>query len=222
MVKDQKGFTLVELMVVVAMIGLLSAVAVPNFKKYQAKSKIAEAKLQLSAIYTAETAFFSDYNLYGTCLRYMGFDPSKEISNRYYSVGFSGGNITRNPTAEASAINSGLKITECPDNGNVTDNGTNRTSWYPAGKGIGGSVMGDDSMGTLNAAGAFMDCTETEIGGTGSATVGACIGEQADAETMVFQAAAVGYISADFLTPETASGLNLNHNKILKSVVNGY
>ena len=43
----QSGFTLVELMVVVAIIGLLSAVAIPNFKKYQAKSKISEAKLQL-------------------------------------------------------------------------------------------------------------------------------------------------------------------------------
>jgi len=37
--KRQDGFTLVELMVVVAIIGLLSAVAVPNFKKYQAKAK---------------------------------------------------------------------------------------------------------------------------------------------------------------------------------------
>src|SRR6187402_2451974 len=87
-VKDFKGFTLVELMVVVAIIGLLSAVAVPNFKKYQAKAKISEAKLQLSALYTAESSFFSDYNMYAHCLTYMGFDPGPEWANRYYAIGF--------------------------------------------------------------------------------------------------------------------------------------
>jgi type IV pilus assembly protein PilA len=65
--KHQKGFTLVELMVVVAIIGLLSAVAVPNFKKYQAKAKISEAKLQLSALYTAQRLQHLPplFNLYG-------------------------------------------------------------------------------------------------------------------------------------------------------------
>src|SRR6476469_10953386 len=86
--KRQDGFTLVELMVVVAIIGLLSAVAVPNFKKYQAKAKMSEAKLQLSALYTAETSFFSDYNMYANCLRYMGYDPDRERNNRYYAIGF--------------------------------------------------------------------------------------------------------------------------------------
>ena len=42
----EKGFTLVELMVVVAIIGLLSAVAIPNFQKYQARSKTSEAKTE--------------------------------------------------------------------------------------------------------------------------------------------------------------------------------
>ncbi len=57
--KRQSGFTLVELMVVVAIIGLLSAVAIPNFQKYQARTKTTEGKLQLAAIYAAEASFYS-------------------------------------------------------------------------------------------------------------------------------------------------------------------
>lgn len=219
--KRGDGFTLVELMVVVAIVGLLSAVAVPNFKKYRAKSKIVEAKLQLSAIYTAETTFFSDYNMYAQCLRYLGFDPSKEINNRYYGVGFSGGAIGRDSNAHAAAVNSGLKASDCTDSYVMfADDGSTNTTWYPAGKGIGAAVIGDEADGYANAAGFEVDCTDTDLSPSGA--VGTCVGSQEDAETMVFQAAAVGYISANFLTPATASGLNINHKKILKSAVNGY
>jgi len=83
------GFTLVELMVVVAIIGVLSAVAVPNFKKYQAKSKTTEAKIQLAAAYTALQSFRSEYDTYQVCLKYMGYNPANEAAQRYYTVGFS-------------------------------------------------------------------------------------------------------------------------------------
>ena len=109
----QDGFTLVELMVVVAIIGLLSAVAIPNFKKYQAKAKVSEAKLQLSAAYTAEQAFFSDFNMYSGCLPYMGFDPGRESANRYYAIGFSAV-ATVDASAHLSAVNSGLLAASCP------------------------------------------------------------------------------------------------------------
>ncbi len=59
-------------MVAVAIIGVLSAIGFANFKKNQEKSKVSEAKLQLSAAYTAEQSFYATYNIYARCLTYMG------------------------------------------------------------------------------------------------------------------------------------------------------
>ena len=73
---NNKGFTLVELMVVVAIIGVLSAVAIPNFRKYQAKSKTTEAKLNLAAIFTNELAFQADYDVFAACLGSNGLRSS--------------------------------------------------------------------------------------------------------------------------------------------------
>jgi len=59
-----KGFTLIELMIVVAIIGILAAIAIPNFLKYQAKSKQSEARANLSSIFTNAITWYADYNTY--------------------------------------------------------------------------------------------------------------------------------------------------------------
>jgi type IV pilus assembly protein PilA len=62
--KSQKGFTLIELMIVVAIIGILAAIAIPNFLTYQLKSRQAEAKTNLQAIKTSEIAFQAERGCY--------------------------------------------------------------------------------------------------------------------------------------------------------------
>ena len=55
--RKQEGFTLIELMIVVAIIGILAAIAIPNFLQYQMKSRQSEAKTNLQAIKTSEVSF---------------------------------------------------------------------------------------------------------------------------------------------------------------------
>ena len=66
------GFTLIELMIVVAIIGVLAAIAIPNFLMFQLRSKAAEAKLNMASIRTAEESHFAEFGSYvGGC----GFAP---------------------------------------------------------------------------------------------------------------------------------------------------
>jgi type IV pilus assembly protein PilA len=73
--RSKAGFSLVELMIVVAIIGILAAIAVPNFQRFQAKSRQAEARADLAAIYTAQKAFNAEWGQYLPSFIETGYLP---------------------------------------------------------------------------------------------------------------------------------------------------
>jgi type IV pilus assembly protein PilA len=92
MKKLMKGFTLIELMIVVAIIGILAAIAIPNFIKFQARSKQSEAKANLKAMFTAEKAYIQEKDVFSNFSNIVGFSP--ERNNRYaYYMDPTGGNL---------------------------------------------------------------------------------------------------------------------------------
>ncbi len=62
--KNQKGFTLIELMIVVVIIGILAALAIPRFMRATTKSKQSEAKQILKQVYTMEHSYRQEKDVY--------------------------------------------------------------------------------------------------------------------------------------------------------------
>ncbi|RKX19219.1 MAG: hypothetical protein DRP26_03805 [Candidatus Zixiibacteriota bacterium] len=62
--RSNKGFTLIELMIVVVIIGILAALAIPRFMRSTTKAKQSEAKQLLKQIYTMQRAYRQEFNSY--------------------------------------------------------------------------------------------------------------------------------------------------------------
>jgi prepilin-type N-terminal cleavage/methylation domain-containing protein len=81
--KSNKGFTLIELMIVVVIIGILAALAIPRFMRSTTKAKQSEAKQLLKQIYTMQQAYRQEFDNY--CLN--GVTATAAAPNAFAQVG---------------------------------------------------------------------------------------------------------------------------------------
>ncbi len=206
--KNNGGFTLIELMVVVGIIAILLAIAIPNYQKYQAKARQTEAKLNLAAVYTAERAFSVENSSFTTCLREIGV--AADGSNTFYVVGFMIGAASTNTCGPR---NDG----DCKGLGwDTSAAATVAISPCSAGAPTAGTTAGTATsyVPIVASARANSSANFNNVG-----TMTGTNGSAASVTSSAFNAGAVGNINSSSST--TYDGWTINQNKILSNVVPG-
>jgi type IV pilus assembly protein PilE len=123
--KHTRGFTLIELMIVIAIIGIISAIAYPSYDSYMKKSRRADAKAGLTRMADLQERFYLQNNTYASDVSKVGGADTKE---GYYTLSISNADVngyTLIATANAvQADDTGCTIMWLSSTGAKTSNGS--------------------------------------------------------------------------------------------------
>ncbi len=147
-----RGFSLIEIMIVVAIIGMLTTIAVPNMQRFQARSRSAEAKVQLKGLMTDYWTYWHDTGEREVNLRLLGWKP---VGTPRYIYGFTAG-IISDPggvpdSASLAAVEGGFSTEKMVTNAGVALVYTDLPFSFTFG-GIFGSII-DPPLIAIGAAG---------------------------------------------------------------------
>lgn len=126
MKRNMLGFTMIELMIVVAIIGFLSIISVPSFLKFLSKAKRAEAYMNLGSLYVAQKSYWAEHGTYSSVLNGkdgVGWKPEGYTSGGAqekfnYTYGFNQGQEGQNYfTGKLSAPSASLGSTKADKEG---------------------------------------------------------------------------------------------------------
>ena len=122
--RTARGFTLIEMMITVAIIGILAAIAYPSFDGYMKRSRRSDAQQLLAAIANREAQYLLDSRMYTDVIGATGLNANTErwtctptaapttCSNLYYDVTVAIDNAATPPTFAATATAKGTQVSD--------------------------------------------------------------------------------------------------------------
>ena len=113
--KNQKGFTLVELMIVVAIVGILASVVYPSYTGFILRSDRTEAQRELMRLANLQEQLFVDSRSYSDDMNDLGQLPDPYVTpSNNYSIAATIANNGTTYVLTATAVGSQLRDTDCP------------------------------------------------------------------------------------------------------------
>ncbi|MCC6276504.1 MAG: prepilin-type N-terminal cleavage/methylation domain-containing protein [Oligoflexia bacterium] len=147
MIHQRRGFSLIEVVIALAVLGILAALAIPNYNTYLDRSRQSEAKANLSMIYSTMKSFFAEYVQYTSRFDAVGVKFEGTLDYRFGFVGDFAPPADANPQGTATCINTVDEAADLFGNTPICAD----TYFPPTGAG-GRVVLWQNNAGAINAA----------------------------------------------------------------------